>query len=1260
MNVAQQPGLLKWANSVRLTMAGDPGRQFFKDHIQQHGFLFLEDYLGDIVAGPRQDPIIDLVKTPGRKKAAAKKSKPVASRLNNVISLSLEDDTPKENQAPVNTFHQTLLAAKEEKTGDEDGRQTEHSRPPLRDDQNCVRSNEPHTTVSPLPSAPELRFNSQDINAVVSAGEAHVSQAVDIASDTLALPVERSEQNELSVIVEGDEPLPSEEHTALLSPPSKPSEVEEKPLLREDPLQDVRESLQSTTYSSTSSVNTFHSIPLDSPMTETAPFHSASSSVTAHGHMSVPHTDHDDDEVETPHTVDTEFDTIFRHLPNDSADLITSNTPPSEFDVPIQDEPADTKPAHELTRKPSMPSYPSLPAPAPLRKSMRAPRDGSVVAPPSLGAATPGAAAGGKRTSWLAKAREVKALEDVGKRFTHGPGVATAAASALAMPNPFPPLAPATKRKSSEMLGSHGEFAWEEEQRVTKVTKITEDPFVLPKQAPEVKGKERDELPQSVPLAEPAPSPAASAQAGSTTRSDEGIFGLLKKTVGGFGLRAGKSMGKSLGGGQAALGLAEARKAAEAKIAERDRHIEEQAAATDVDSKAQFESERKSLEQKDVARPVPSRPSQVSYTSESDRRMSLSDLFTGKELLVGDKGKDAALAKNVRSTPPRTSNSIDFGNDSISTTPPNSPPASRPTSLSTQPVPVFTKPPPVFVPPAPSTKPPSATTPAVPSKVLSSIFSKPAPKAFGLPTTLHPPSPPPRSVAQLSAQSTMESVMSEPMFDSQEPPAWMPDTQDTEYTQQSQADCLDPIARINQLDEDDDSWPMDEKIAAAAQWNADINAKEDSLTWSTLPTESQRRDSHMPPTEQFTEAQELPGASPSRKVIPGSFEMEVEDDVDRESIVPDSDLRTDELDVEAAPPKSTITLVESKVIRSQSQMSMASTSSSQSQAPGGFFGQASKLVNSVLGTSKKGKTEVKSLQLAAAAAKKQQEEQEKKAVRLKEMENRRQQALQRKAEEEKAKALEQERKLKEEAERRKREREEHTDKRPLKGMHGKKEDDNTKKRKLTVDDEKKAETKKSNLKSLKPATSKSILKPALKQPTALTSSAVFNASYQPQASTSKIPEAKSSKPSTLKGKAPQKAIMVDDDDTQPSQLLQSQMAARAKAQLKAAKQEHAIPSEAIELPDINSEYSDSEDEDRQRTFDPPGWAQSPELRLALQQQQEINPDDIFGPIRPLRMEEIFRTRANKFRARTSSANWTGTDRLTVEEELEYVRRMGYK
>ncbi|KAF8517349.1 hypothetical protein JB92DRAFT_2906603 [Gautieria morchelliformis] len=133
-----------------------------------------------------------------------------------------------------------------------------------------------------------------------------------------------------------------------------------------------------------------------------------------------------------------------------------------------------------------------------------------------------------------------------------------------------------------------------------------------------------------------------------------------------------------------------------------------------------------------------------------------------------------------------------------------------------------------------------------------------------------------------------------------------------------------------------------------------------------------------------------------------------------------------------------------------------------------------------------------------------------------------------------------------------------------------------------------------------------------------------------------------------------------EDVRQPSQTLHAQMQARVQVQMLQARQEDPIvPSESIELPDINSEYSNSDDEGRPRTFDPPDWAQSPVLGLALQTQSRLNPDDIFGPVQPLRMGEIFKTRHSRFRARTSSANWAGTDELTTDEQQEYAKRMGY-
>jgi len=87
--------------------------------------------------------------------------------------------------------------------------------------------------------------------------------------------------------------------------------------------------------------------------------------------------------------------------------------------------------------------------------------------------------------------------------------------------------------------------------------------------------------------------------------------------------------------------------------------------------------------------------------------------------------------------------------------------------------------------------------------------------------------------------------------------------------------------------------------------------------------------------------------------------------------------------------------------------------------------------------------------------------------------------------------------------------------------------------------------------------------------------------------------------------------------------------------------------ETIELPEI---HTDSEDDDG-TPFKAPDWADSPQLRQLLQDQLGIDPETVFGPIPPLSMEDIFRGRGDraKFRARTSSANWSGADRLTAAE-----------
>ena len=94
--------------------------------------------------------------------------------------------------------------------------------------------------------------------------------------------------------------------------------------------------------------------------------------------------------------------------------------------------------------------------------------------------------------------------------------------------------------------------------------------------------------------------------------------------------------------------------------------------------------------------------------------------------------------------------------------------------------------------------------------------------------------------------------------------------------------------------------------------------------------------------------------------------------------------------------------------------------------------------------------------------------------------------------------------------------------------------------------------------------------------------------------------------------------------------------------------------ESIELPEINTDDEDSDDDEGGGGGKElmAAWADSPELQRALVEQEAKDPFQIFGAPGPLNMEEVFaksKDRFHKFRARTSSANWSGLDRLTDED-----------
>ncbi|KAK7058975.1 hypothetical protein VNI00_001599 [Paramarasmius palmivorus] len=1210
-------GLLEWGNSIRFSMANDPGREFFQEQINTHGFLFLDDYLNNILAKPKQefvsrgpshhlaisDPsssaLIDLVKTPSRRKnqiqVKKQKTNPSPSKLKTVVSL--EDCENKENSAPLNSFHQALLKARAK---DEDHEQptrapsvppSEPSKPVLQDRAKSPAKSVPEPAIAPTTNVPTIVTLPPESDDVPM-GDAEPNNPVElsvIAEDDESAERSRNSIHHANENVEMEDVLPPADKQPAVTVDKKELEQEEQTTDERDEQQtQALEQGRRTPDMTMSSIDTFHTVPLESPKPQDV-------------RPATP-------EISTPDASPTAPDAA------DHSDVDDESTNP-QSDVEMGQDQAPTSQEDHTT---SVPLYPTLPAPMPIRKSVRVPRDTNDTGP--LGAATPGAAIA-KRTSWLMKSREVKALETGGTKSTNNtqifaiPGVPTH--------NPH-------KRKSGDMLGVPG-TSQDATEKSAKVPKTTES------DTPSSKSDEEPRI--EAPVVEMDEVVAASQDVAMTTseltNDERGMLDQFKKTVEGLGARLGKSTGKSLGGGLLTNALAEARAAAEARVAERNR--------VDNDSTGPVEAVGAASAQADpVGSTIPEAPAPKHAASKPvQSRLSVSELTTTEE----EKKEKKPEKKNILSLfPPEHENKL------LSQTTKAAPASTSTVSPFTK---LFNKTSPVFVPPSPPAfKPvPKAEQPAV----SGSTFSKPAPMSIGLAPRL-PTSPPmsqQKRPAPVSAQSTAESLKSEAsdkIFGSQEPPAWLPSSQDTEYSSAYGAQ-----SQYNQLD-DDDSWPINEKLEdRIKEWP--FNNNRDSLTWSSAPTDTHKFDTQPLDTQPLEPPE--PEARPNDKdvkeasrPIPGSFDMDVDadgdGDGDDEAEVDDEAMEpTQEMSVDFG--KSTVSLVEPKVTKNSSQSSLTS---SQSQPPppssGGFFGHASKLVSSVLGTNKKPKAEVKSLQLAAAAAKKQQEEKDKKAAVLKNMESRRQLVLQKKAEEEKARKMEEEKKVREEAERRKKEREEHTDKRPIKPVVTKKEEDLTGKRKIEL--KKPIPSGLNSSTSTKPST----FKPSSKQ-TPVTHS--NNAAAGPSSS-SKLPLNSMSK---TRAKTPGKGT--DDEFTQPSQLIQNQMTARAKAQIQAAKQtEPPIPSESIELPEINSEYSDSEDEDRPKSFNPPEWAQSPELRQQLQMQSTINPDDIFGAIQPLRMEEIFRNtgRTSRFRARTSSANWNGSDRLTAEEEREYVRRMGFR
>ncbi|KAI0094875.1 hypothetical protein BDY19DRAFT_1080697 [Irpex rosettiformis] len=1243
-------GVLAWCDSIRFTMARDPGRELFATQIQQHGFDFLDNYIEDVLARQPTESLYDLMKTPGKRKDAAKRKRtaPTAPKLAAVGNTMFEEkEEGKENSVLVNDFHKALLDAREEMMM---MRSSEDPRP-------TVKKNIPKTvTILDSPSTSALTIEEDQLM--------YVETATPQKTPPSTLHVERIA--EVPAVQEVDE-----------IPESSTKQISHSPLLASPAAQTT------------------------SPFSETRPVDSPPQGFTeSEPPKELSMIAEDDESSEQSGVLKTV--PIEQQLP---APILGSTDYDMDQDiaVPLRDDST----SGTLKRKQSATQFSGLPAPSPLRKSMRMSRElsiGTGLLAPSL-SQTPGPVRGGKRTSWLTKAKEAKALELTvpGKKYATfsegtgpnlvglGLGLPSALREISSRPSsrdvfdttPMPSnssgasvkdndvdmkidqleVPPQISRKKSVEDDSAGHL---------DTTQAQQQSLTLPaRHAPQDIQLSRQDLEDlTVPLNE--------------EEAEIGALNRLKRALEGAGARSFRSIGKSLGG-NAAAALAEARAAAEARVAQRNKDTSADISVVEVETATLLATE--GVKPAEPQHPLVDErvtPSSVVSTplSEADKRLSLSDLVSQSSLQTTEQ---TSLVNVAQPSPEEV-------NTSISTTPPNSPPV----VVQNPSVPLFR---PVLEHPASKASAESKVTP--PTTSLPPFFFKlPGANPFTLPAqnTLDTQSATPVLLDSkpLSAESSKGSIFTDNIFD--KPGAargWMPvlqDTQDTDFSTnptQPQQDDMD----------DDDSWHIDEKFRANETWTpyGFVNNDKTGDTWSTLPTGSTSRHGETEPTHGFAEALRKAAQEPNENYvvhaedddrIPGAFDFDpkfakaqlgiTEEDLeDLQEVDMDLDDDIDQVDLDdiVAAGKTTISLVQkpSEPPRSQSQMFLNSTSTSSSQG-NGFLGQASRFMSSMLSTSKpKAKNEpVKSIIRAAAIAKKQQEEADKKASRMKEMENRRQQAMQRKADEEKARADEEEKRIKEENERRKREREEHTGKLPIPKAMKKTDDDTMSKRKL-AETLKKPESKKppskdtQSTRTLKPPSSINAHGTSSKEAGPLKSTLSKQASSSSIAASAAVKDATATRgtvpPSIQKAAAAKgKSKAVDKGASQPSDIVQGQMADRAKAQIQAAqtpRQPPPVASESIELPDINSEYSDSEDEDRPKSFNLPEWAQSPELRQQLEDQSRYNPDDIFGRIGPLRMEEIFRTRQSRFRARTSSANWAGPDELTEYEEREYARRMGY-
>ncbi|KAK4047704.1 hypothetical protein OIV83_005212 [Microbotryomycetes sp. JL201] len=397
----------------------------------------------------------------------------------------------------------------------------------------------------------------------------------------------------------------------------------------------------------------------------------------------------------------------------------------------------------------------------------------------------------------------------------------------------------------------------------------------------------------------------------------------------------------------------------------------------------------------------------------------------------------------------------------------------------------------------------------------------------------------------------------------------------------------------------------------------------------------------------FASAMEVDVTTLNGKIVmPGSFAAGIDDEVDMTELVETGNNNAGTLS------------------KKTSQASLASTNSTVSQGGGGggvlssLFGKATKKTDNPKA--------LKSIQMAAAAARKEQEEKERKAAAKEEREQKRLALLQKKQDEERVKVEEERRARAELAEKKRKEREEAAAERAK--LFKPKSKDDVQRIKPSVP------SKGSDIgkpQSMRPPVAHSAGYQSATMSSSLNRNPLSTSQGRPgtgPSSANNTPgnNLKSSSSSTAQARSMVGVKFMAHPGGPPSApraaaMSQSQKGVALQPMRQAPPPPQTAPEPEIELPEIDSEYSDSGDEAHEAKVKAlPNWAQSPALAAALYRQQHVDPRDIFGPIQPLSMQEIFRSNHTRFTKRTSSAIWEGTDALTADDLARYNQAMGYQ